>query len=559
MKDLRPYQQAALDAINKNLPKTNKQVVVMPTGSGKSIVFCHLIKQRKHLGKILLLAHRSELLTQPAEKLLEIDPTLDIQIEMAEQKAEPTADVVIASVPTLGRTNSERIKKFDPNHFRTIIGDEFHHFSSTTNKNILRYFGVLKKESDWNKDCLLVGFTATPRRADNQHLNEVADEIVYRYDIKDAMQEGYLARVRAYRVDTTTSIDNVGATSEDFVQHELADAINNRERNELIVKTYQEQFSGKQVVVFAVDVQHAKDLEKLFQEKEVKAIEIDGTTPKDLRKQMLRDYSEKNTNVIVNVGVMTEGIDIPTIDAVFLARPTKSTVLFSQMAGRCMRPHPNKPYASLVDFVDNSSRHRLVTASSLMGMEGNINYRGEDILEAQEQIDKIRELAPDYNLDHLDFGKLNYLMEEIDIMSGLEIPKDIEPITHYSWLRFGEGYRIGIGEGRYFVVEKDLLGKWVCSYEYWDRETHKTISEWLGEEEVLDFMIERVDKFIASNYSETVKLVNMNSDWRNKPLKEPQYDLLRKLGVSSDVIIQLNRGKAAQLTNKLLSQKRSYR
>lgn len=565
MKTLRPYQQAAIDAINENLPKTNKQVIVLPTGSGKTIVFCHLISQRKNLGKTLILAHREELLTQAKEKLLDIDSTLDVQIEMAEQEAEPQADVIIASVPTIGRKNSERIKKFDPNHFRTIIIDEAHHSSASTYKNVLEYFGVLKNVNDWRsvattEPILLIGVTATPSRADNKGIDEIFDEVVYKYEIIDAIREGYLARIRAYRVDTTTSLENVHTRAGDFAQDELADAINNKERNDLVVKTYQEQFDGKQALVFAIDIEHAIALYKAFAEQSIFCGFVSGTTDKQERKELLEAFHTKKIQVIVNVGVLTEGVDIPTIDVVIMARPTKSGVLFNQMAGRCMRPHPDKPYASIIDIVDNTYKHTIKTSASLLGIESKIQFRGRDILEAYSEIEKIRELAPGYNLDYLDFDKLQYIMEEVDLMSGLGIPKDIEAVTKYAWYRHGEeGYRINIGDQRYFVIQKDMVGKWVATFEYWDIDLRKTISEELGEEESKDLLIQRVDKYIRSNYEESLKLIYMSAHWRKDPISPAQVTQLQKFGVSPDIISQMNKGMASQLQSKLYSQRKRYR
>jgi superfamily II DNA or RNA helicase len=198
---------------------------------------------------------------------------------MADKHAdEDKADVIVASIATLGRAGSKRLERFDVADFGTIVIDEAHHSSASSYQNVLAHFGLLKVENipndddfvdseantDWNNEILLLGVTATPNRQDNNGIDKIYDEVVFNYGIIEGIQDGFLSRIRAYRINTKTSLENVHTRAGDFAQDELADAINNPERNELIVKTYQEQFSGKQALVFAIDVQHAIDLTKHF-------------------------------------------------------------------------------------------------------------------------------------------------------------------------------------------------------------------------------------------------------------------------------------------------------
>lgn len=553
---LRDYQEKAVAITLKKIKDgKNKQVHVLATGLGKTVIFSHIIAKRvNETGKkALVLAHREELLTQARDKIIKIEPSLRVEIEMADQKASPDCDVIIASVATIGRSASARIKKFDPKDFCIIVVDEAHHASATTYKNVLAWFGVLKEtpQTDWNKDCLLLGVTATPSRNDNEGIDKIFDEVVYDYGILDGIRDGWLSRIRAYRVNTKTSLEEVHTLAGDFNQGELADAINNPERNELVVKTYKEQFDGKQALVFAINIEHSQALEKIFQDKGVNCSSIDGNTPKPMRALTLEGFHNKDIQVVVNCMVLTEGYDNDTIDVIMMARPTKSGILYQQMVGRGTRTHHEKPYLTIVDFVDNTYKHTIKTSASLLGLQGMVNFAGEDILDALGEIERIKELAPDFNLDRLDFSRLDYIMEEVDLMAGLDIPTDIKEYTQNAWHRYNEGYRLGIGDGRYFVIQQAITGQWKATLEHWDKLTKTQSMEYLGEEEMVANIVKRVDKYIDNNHNDSNKLIDMGARWRKDKPSDAQITALKRLGVDEGIIAQLDKGKASQLQTRL--------
>lgn len=575
---LRPYQQEAIEAIESNFQNgINKQVIVLATGLGKTVIFSHLIAKRhvKSGKKALILAHREELLSQAKDKLFKIAPELNVQIEMAEQYSFNSADVVVASVATIGRSGSSRIKKFNPEEFDTIVIDEAHHASASTYKNVLSHFGLLKDpgkrefgttqdykkttNTNWNKDCLLLGVTATPSRNDNEGIDQIFDEVVYNYGIVPGVQNGWLSRIRAFRVDTTTSLDEVHTLAGDFNQGELGDTINNPERNNLIVKTYLEQYKDKQALVFAIDVAHATALGIAFTSKGIAADTIDGKTPKDTRAKILENFHNKKIQVVINCMVLTEGYDNDTIDVIMMARPTKSGILYQQMVGRGTRTHEEKPFLTICDFVDNTYKHTIKTSSSLLGLDGSINFRGTDIIDGIEKIREIQELAPGFNLSRLDFNKLDYIMEEVDLLGGLDIPSDLKDYTRLSWHRYGENaYRIGLGESRYLTIEQTITGQWKVTFEEWEKATRIMHKETLGEVKDLPSAIERADTYIENNYNESLRLVDMGAQWRKDPPTEKQIEALKRLGVSLDIIAQLDKGTASQLQTKLYGTKGKF-
>lgn len=560
---LRPYQEEAIQAIKRYLNQgNNKQVIVLATGLGKTVIFGHLIADIvKATGKkALVIAHREELLTQARDKILAVNPALKIGIEMADQKAEANGDVVVASVQTIGRANSQRKSKFDPKNFSIVVVDEAHHASASTYREVLRYFGLDKQNSqyDWNRDCLLLGVTATPQRNDENGIDTVFNKTTYEFGIIQGIQQGWLSRIKAFRVNTHTDLSGIGNTAGDFKIGELADRINNEDRNGLIVSAYKRLTPGKQALCFAANVSHTMELAKRFNEEGVSADYVLGATDKDERKQKLKDFYDGKIQVMVNAMVLTEGYDNEYIETVLMARPTQSGILFQQMIGRGTRLSENKECLTVIDFVDNTSRQRLQTVSSLIGIPGTVDFKGQDILEAKEKIDNLLELAPNFNLSKLDLDKIKYAIEEVDLMSGLKIPEEIEAFTKFQWHRYGEDhYRIALLNDRYIAVKKTLTGQWAVEGSVWDNvKGVYTVKQADTQYQTLDQAIEVVDKHITKKFPDQVTLVNSESKWRKQPPSEKQIEYLRKaFRVSPIVLDQLDKGQASSLLSKLKSTK----
>ena len=217
---------------------------------------------------------------------------------------------------------SKRIERFAPKDFGLLICDEAHHAVAPTYRNVFSHFGLPD-----NKDLLLVGFTATPRRGDHVGLEEVFDDIVYHRSIQEMIRERYLCPITGYRIYTETDLSGVHTRMGDFVQRELSGAVNNSARNALVVKNYLERVPGKKALVFAVDVQHAHDLAERFQDVSVPCAAITGEMPSGQRRDILEAFREGRLRVLTNCQVLTEGFDRPDIEAILLARPTTSSLL----------------------------------------------------------------------------------------------------------------------------------------------------------------------------------------------------------------------------------------
>lgn len=546
---LRPYQQEALDAITTSFAKgTNKQVAVLATGLGKTVIFSHLISQRigRDHKKALILAHREELLLQAKDKLLSVDPTLHVGIEQAESSADHTSDdVVIASVATIGKVNSTRLHAFDPSEYSTIIVDEAHHASAASYKTIFEHFGVLKDSPfDTNKQILFLGVTATPNRNDNKGIDTIFDDVVYKYDILDGIKSGWLSRIRAIRIDTSTDISGIKELAGDYNTQELATAVNNPERNALILKTYQDIASGKQTLIFAADVAHTQALYEVFNSAGIKVAYVTGETDKQMRKELLEKFAHKEIHVMINAMVLTEGYDNAGIEFVFMTRPTQSGILYQQMIGRGTRIHPGKKHLMVVDFVDNTLSHTLQTSASLLGLEGRVNFQGEDILDMKSQLDLLREKRPGYDLSKLDVKKIEYLIKEVDI---LEEKRRNAPVKNYEWHQFGEHKRMKIGENRYYFVEQTLTGRYALREQLPSGQTHliSTFDTSVDAMKQTNTLITKQFSSIGATQAPSGQM------WESDIPSEAQIQLLRNLGARESEILMLTKGDASKLISRL--------
>lgn len=438
-----------------------------------------------------------------------------------------------------------------------IIVHNCHHASADTYKNVLAHFGLLKGGEDWNKSALLLGVTATPSRNDNKGIDAIFDKVPYEYGIVQAIKDGWLVRIKAFRINTDTDLSGVKKTAGDFNLGELGDAVNNVDRNGLIIKAYQQHTPGQQALCFAVDVAHAIELTKQFNEAGIKADYVIGSSTN--RVEVLEKFQKRQIQVVVNCMVLTEGFDEPGIEAVLMARPTQSGILFQQMIGRGTRTNEGKEFLTVIDFVDNTFKQSLQTTASLLGMKGALDFKGRDILEVQEKVDKLLELAPNADLSMLDIDKIQYAIEEVDLMSGLQVPDEVVKFTRLDWYRFAEDvYRIGLSNNQSMILKKTITGQWLLVEHEYDKETRKARETEIGIWGDLETAITKADFYITTAHSDVLVLVRSNASWKGKEMSAPQLNLLEKLRVNQAIIEQLNKGTASKLITRLLDSKKVW-
>src|SRR5580658_5192734 len=254
----RPYQDEAINAILSAYDSgTRRQLLVMATGTGKTHVFGQLAAKRATLGQTLILSHTDDLVRQTAHRMAELNPNARVTIEMgSEYVADPTADIISASVQTLGRKDTKRVDKFNWDNIKTIIVDECHHSVGDAYRRIFDRSGCF----DSNSGKLLLGVTATSQRSDEVSLADIFEKVVYVYPIRKAIQESYLVDIRGYRVRTSTSLDGVAKTSSDYAIGELSERVDTPLRNNQIVNAWRNHGERRKSVVFCADINHARDM-----------------------------------------------------------------------------------------------------------------------------------------------------------------------------------------------------------------------------------------------------------------------------------------------------------
>lgn len=538
---LRDYQRECLDAIGVRYRSgIRRQLTCLPTGTGKTVIFAEFPRYFRMKKQMLVLAHRAELLDQARDKIMQTNPDLSIEVDQAGRSADPSCDVVVASVPTLGRKGSKRLRRLDPERFFLLVVDEAHHATAATYKRVLEYFGVFAPGTQ----KLLVGFTATPKRGDGVGLDEVFQEIVFSKSLPEMIRNGYLSPVAGYRVETDVDLSRVRTRMGDFVTAQLSDAVNVEHRNDIIVDVYQSHLKDKQTLCFCVDVAHTHSVADAFNHAGVKAAAITGDMETLSRTQVLEDFHGGKIQVLANCMVLTEGYDEPSVAGVILARPTKSSLLYTQMIGRGTRLYPGKENVTVVDIVDATKEHRLTTLPSLFGLSENFDLEGHTTDQAQDAIDWVEKNRPWVPIEPAtSLSDLRYRCTRIDLFD-LQTPPEIFGITRFAWVGVGSGgYRLGLKEGNAIIVSSTILGDWEAQIRRNGREspiiTRRNLEEAIVEAE----------SHVMKRYPDLLNLVSRDTRWRRDRATTKQIHFLRSKHI--EVPKGLTKGQASHLIGML--------
>lgn len=350
--ELRPYQQQARDRIHAEWDASHtRTLLVLPTGTGKTIVFASVAADQVRAGdRVLILAHRGELLEQAADKLQR-----STGLVSAVEKAESTCldswfRVVVGSVQTLQRT--ARLERFPRDYFGTIIIDEAHHAITDGYRRILDYFSGAK----------VLGVTATPDRGDMRNLGEVFDSLAFEYKLTDAIKEGYLCKIMAQTIPLQLDITSVTMSGGDYAVGDLGTALD--PYLEQIAAEMARRCKSRKAVVFLPLIKTSQKFRDLLNTYGFRAAEVNGQS--DDRRQVLADFDAGKYNVLCNSMLLTEGWDCPSVDCVVVLRPTKVRSLYSQMVGRGTRLSPGKTDLLLLDFLWMTDKHELCRPADLV-------------------------------------------------------------------------------------------------------------------------------------------------------------------------------------------------
>lgn len=354
-RQLRPYQSEAVEAVYQNWVAGKRTVVVLPTGTGKSTVIARIAADAVDNGqRVVLLAHRRELLDQMVDNVHKVDPAkADLTGFVQADRDDFDQDIVAASFQTL--TNPARLTSLGRRD--VVLVDEVHHSPSET------YAAVLDELKTNHGARLLAGFTATLKRADGG-LGDLWDTVAYERSLSWALEQGYLVPPRGKTVvipdlDTTKLTVRAG----DYAPGELSAAM--VASVDTTVEAIKTHAAGRRMLVFGASVEHCKELSKALSANGVPTTVVVGSTSSDDRADAFDDFTAGRVDALVTVQVLTEGTDLPACDCVVLARPTRSSVLFTQMVGRALRLGAGKADALVLDLAGSTRDVAVVTLSDL--------------------------------------------------------------------------------------------------------------------------------------------------------------------------------------------------
>lgn len=432
---LRKYQQEAHDSIFKEWEEKGikKTLLVLPTGCGKTIVFAKVAEDCvKEGNKVLIMAHRGELLEQAADKIKKMTG-LECSVEKAEQTCMGSWNrIVVGSVQTLQGT--KRLSKFPKDYFDTIIIDEAHHVLSSSYQKVLDHF-----------DARVLGVTATPDRGDKKNLGRYFETLSYEYTLPEAIKEGYLVPIKALTIPLELDLSSVSMSAGDFKASDVGSALDPYLKG--IINEMKKYCKDRKTVVFLPLVATSKKFTKLLNENGFKAAEVNGSS-KD-REEVTKDFAENKYNVLCNSMLLTEGWDCPDVDCVIVLRPTKVRSLYSQMVGRGTRlsPQTGKKDLLLLDFLWHSERHELCHPANLICESEEVAKRmtkkmednaGEefDIQDAEEEakkdIIKEREEALQKQLEEMKHKKRK-LVDPIQYAMSIEAEDLQDYVPSFGW------------------------------------------------------------------------------------------------------------------------------
>lgn len=544
---LRPYQVEARDATLAEWQKGNLDTLLaMSTGTGKTETFLSVLEADMNGGRALVIAHRQELIYQPRDRILDHWPKLGRPgIVMADQD-ECAAKLVIATIQTLA-SNGRLDRIMAQGQITHLITDEAHHSVASTYKELY------KRLREHNPNLKHLGVTATPRRTDGDPLREIYQSVAYRMGIKQSIKVGALVPFVAMGFQLPVSIADVREVGDGWDDGELGDVLKARNAEEIVIQKWEEHAKDRPTICFTASVAQAHSLAERFKEAGHNFEAADGTTPAQDRKAILDRFKSGETVGICNCALWTEGFDAPKASCLVQVRPTRSDLVYVQMAGRVLRRHPSKTQALILDFVPEDARE-LRLAGDLLG-------------KPKEQRE-IEQKAQDQGLVLPCFG-INSEGEGIDGDPDQVVVTVLDYLSRsrLSWTFDGELASATAGEKKTlaarmpFEVEAERLakaneikatGKWDPK---WDREYERVKRlgryalhviegvqvETLGYYETWDDLADAAEDFCDEQGLDI--LSKKRAVWRTKPATDKQAALLKRLGIWQD---NIRRGEAAQ-------------
>jgi superfamily II DNA or RNA helicase len=455
------------------------------------------------------------------------------------ERNEVDKQVIVGSVQTVSREN--RLEQL-PTDFDFIVSDEAHHSAATTYQRIYKYLGVMAEEgSELRTDTLHLGVTATPQRTDKIGLSDIFDKIIFHRSIQDFMPD-YLCDLRCIQITTYINIDGVETWAGDLRTEQLSALLNTANCNELIVEAWKEHALGRLTLVFTTDVAHARDLCETFKANDIKAAWVCGETPLDERRDILARFAQGEIEVLTNCAVLTEGYDNPALDCIILARPTKSTLLYTQMIGRGTRTYPNKKDCLILDVACVSTEHDLVSFPSLFGLPLK-EQDGEQTLTEQLEGKESKLLGV--------FRGVGIKDREVDLFKEKERSYDAYAMSNLAWVHLNNGFRLNLGKSGTINIYTDFRTPTMYRVFYRSKTEKRQITRQPVELSWAFGLAESEARRVTAG---NLVLVDRSAKWRQYPASDKQIAKLVEYGVYD---VNLTKGEASDLLANIFAEQYS--
>lgn len=549
---LRPYQNEALERIRDADARNLRRLLgVAATGLGKTVIFTSLAQQRG--GRVLILAHRDELIVQAAGKVLEVWAAMGdtigasmSTISALQQAHHPVVEpatpgglcpvrldgsgvgivkagsndvhsrIVVASVQTLARQrrldaligaiNDPSSMMSDTDPFGLVVVDEAHHAAADTYRHILNSLHAGEPGGP-----LLLGVTATPKRGDGVGLDDQFETIVFNYDILWGIQAGYLSDVRGKAVHVQgLHTDQIKTTGGEYQAGDAGRVMERAGAPETIAKAIKRYAKERKTLVFTPTVEMADHVAAECVALGITAGMVSGNTDQDDRRRILREFRDGELQVLANCAVLTEGYDEPAVDCIVIARPTKSQALYAQMIGRGTRKHPDKDHCLVLDVVGASADHSLVTVPSLFGLGGRLRKRAENASAG------IAELVLEHQEHEVRAGRMR--AEDVELfrkvrgngIAWIKVHSSSAPLKRYE--RPMPQPKQGGKEIPKVVLAQRVPGEdvWTCGLQ-WRNGAKLPLIERVTQE-----MAQAVAEDAVRTMTVNSKLTDANADWRKR-------------------------------------------
>lgn len=514
---LRPYQREAIDAVRRDWRDGHRAVLgTAATGLGKTQIMLGLITEELAAGgRALILSHRQELVFQPLQRLAEFWPEWKRRAGavMAEYD-ECDRTIVSATVQTLcSEKRLERLLWAGP--ITHLVIDEAHHSIADS------YVAVYERLLQANPRMLALGLTATPIRADGKGLRQIFSRESFHYDIRWAIQHGWLVPPRWLAISTGISLAGVQVRAGDFIGKQLADVFETANCFDLVTETHRKYADGRQAIAFTESVDGAYRLAEAFRRAGIRAEAADGTTNKEDRARLLEGYRAGQLDVLCNAQLFTEGVDLPACSCLHMVRPTRSDGAYIQMVGRGLRLAPGKEDCLILDYCPAEARN-ICMLGDVLGVE----VRKEAYVDENAPIG---EVAGGFTFDSRGVKWLRGDPAEI-----ISRELDYLEISPFSWHKSADHWlTLGLGEGAdglertLAITPPDAQGRhslWlICK----DRERRREDAEVVADgafEQISDQAEEIIGRWASQ------VLVRKQRQWRRQPASDSQRHFALSLG-----------------------------